>query len=66
MASSNRLQGQDLEQMHREGNKALILNIVFFVVLFVGIILVPLMGLGFSAVTIGIAFILSMLYIYLT
>ena len=61
-----KLQGQDLEHMQREGSKALILNIVFFVVLFVGIILVPLVGLGFSAVAVGIAFVLSMLYIYLT
>lgn len=66
MANPNKVHGQDLEHMHREGNKALILNIVFFVILFVGIILVPLVGLGFSAVTVGIAFILSMLYIYLT
>ena len=61
-----KLQGQDLEHMQREGSKALILNIVFFVVLFVGIILVPLVGLGFSAVAVGIAFVLSILYIYLT
>lgn len=54
----------DLEQQQQDGNKALILNIVFFAVLLAGIVLVPLLGLGFSAVAISLAFVASLLYIY--
>lgn len=66
MANTNNMHGQDLEHLHHEGNKALIMNIIFFVVLFVGILLVPMVGIGFAALAISLSFILSMLYIYLT
>lgn len=56
----------NMEKLHKEGNKALIINIVFFVILFVGMLAVPFIGLTYSAIAIVIAFILSMLYIYLT
>jgi hypothetical protein len=59
------MQSQDLEHLHHEGNKALVINIIFFVVLFVGILLVPLVGIGFASIAISLSFIVSMLYIYL-
>lgn len=57
---------KDMEQLHKEGNKALVINILFFIVLFAGMLAVPFIGLTYSAIAIGIAFVLSMLYIYLT
>ncbi|MDW7650092.1 MAG: hypothetical protein SCK29_05105 [Bacillota bacterium] len=66
MATTGKLHGQDIEQIQHEGNKALIMNIIFFVVLFAGILLVPVMGFMFSAVAIAASFIVSMLYIYLS
>ncbi|MBS4030195.1 MAG: hypothetical protein KGZ63_02045 [Clostridiales bacterium] len=65
MANTNNMQSQDLEHLHHEGNKALVINIIFFVVLFVGILLVPLVGIGFASIAISLSFIVSMLYIYL-
>jgi hypothetical protein len=65
MANTN-TQNQELQHLHHEGAKALILNIVFFVVLFAGILLVPVIGFGFSAIAIAATFVVSMLYIYLT
>lgn len=66
MVNTGNLHGQDYEKIQHDGNKALIMNIVFFVILFVGILLVPVLGFGFSAVAIAVSFVLSMLYIYLT
>ena len=57
---------QDIQQLQSEGSKALLVNIGFFAFLFAGILLVPTMGLQFSAITICISFVLSLLYIYLT
>jgi len=54
----------DLERQQHDGNKALILNIAFFAVLLGGIVLVPILRLGFSAVAIALAFVASLLYIY--
>ena len=65
MANSN-IHTEEFEQLQSDGAKALIMNIVFFVVLFAGILLVPVIGFGFSAIAIGLTFIISMLYIYLT
>jgi hypothetical protein len=65
MATTN-VQKQDIQHLHHEGTKALILNIVFFVVLFAGILLVPVIGFGLSAISIAVTFVVSMLYIYLT
>lgn len=56
----------DMKKQHKEGRKALIMNIVFFVVLLAGIVLVPILGLYFSAVAISLAFVASLFYIYLS
>lgn len=48
-----------------KGKKAMLVNIVFFLVLFIGIILVPLSGFAVAAVFIVLVFIASILYIYL-
>lgn len=66
MAPTGKVQSQELEHLHQEGTKALIMNIVFFVVLFAGILLVPVVGFGISAIAIALTFVVSMLYIYLT
>lgn len=52
------------EELKARGNKALILNIIFFVVLFLGIFMVSYTGLAVTAVVISIVFIASLLYIY--
>jgi hypothetical protein len=65
MATTSNVQNQEVQVTH-EGTKSLILNTVFFVVLFAGILLVPVIGFGFSAIAIAMTFIVSMLYIYLT
>lgn len=64
--ATSKTHSQDYEQLQNDGTKALIMNIVFFIVLFAGILLVPVIGFGFSAIAIGVTFIASMLYIYLT
>lgn len=56
----------DMEQQQQEGRKALIMNVAFFAVLLVGIVLVPVLGLYFSAIAISLAFVASLFYIYLT
>lgn len=66
MANTGKLHSQSIEQIQQDGNKALILNIIFFVVLFAGILVVPVVGLAYSALTISVSFVASMLYIYLT
>ncbi|MBS3897515.1 MAG: hypothetical protein KGZ54_06720 [Dethiobacter sp.] len=66
MTSTGKGSSNDLEHLHQEGTKALWINIAFFVVLFVGILLVPILGFGFSAIAIALAFVASLLYIYLT
>ncbi|MEW5784662.1 MAG: hypothetical protein AB1767_06260 [Bacillota bacterium] len=55
----------DKQRLKKAGSRALIANIVFFVVLFGGMFLVPLSGIYVAAAVIIIAFIVSMLYIYL-
>ncbi len=52
------------EELKARGNKALILNIIFFVVLFLGIFMVSYTGLAVTAVVISVVFIASLLYIY--
>ncbi|MBT9168814.1 MAG: hypothetical protein DDT19_02162 [Syntrophomonadaceae bacterium] len=66
MTSTEKGSSNDLEHLHQEGTKALWINIAFFVVLFIGILLLPVLGFGFSAIAIALAFIGSLLYIYLT
>jgi len=51
----------------RQGKiKILILNIVFFLVLFAEALLVPVLGLNFTVAALALAFIISVLYVYLT
>lgn len=66
MADTNNLQSQELENLQHDGTKALVMNIIFFVILFVGILLVPVVGFSFAAIAVSLSFIFSMLYIYLT
>ncbi|MBS3887247.1 MAG: hypothetical protein M1552_04020 [Firmicutes bacterium] len=66
MTGTDKGSSNDLEHLHQEGTKALWINIAFFVILFIGILLVPVLGFGFSAIAIALAFIGSLLYIYLT
>ncbi|MBT9172850.1 MAG: hypothetical protein DDT21_01236 [Syntrophomonadaceae bacterium] len=56
----------NMKRQQQEGRKALIMNIAFFAVLLVGIVLVPVLGLYFSAAAISLAFVASLCYIYLT
>ncbi len=46
------------------GNRALLINIIFFVILFIGIILVPLSGLLTASIVIIVAFVASLIYLY--
>ena len=66
MTTTDKGSNNDLEHLHQEGAKALWINIAFFVVLFIGILLVPVIGFSFSAIAIALAFVGSLLYIYLT
>lgn len=67
MATTGKLHNpQEFEHLQSAGTKALILNIVFFVVLFAGILLVPVIGFAYSALAIAATFLFTMLYIYLT
>ncbi len=52
------------EELKSRGHKALILNIIFFVVLFLGIFMVTYTGLAITAVVITIVFVASLAYIY--
>ena len=56
----------EAEQLQQEGSKALIINIVFFVILLAGVLIMPLLGFKFAAIAIALAFVLSMVYIYMT
>lgn len=55
---------QDRE-LKAKGRRALIINVIFFLILFGAMFLVPLSGIWVAAAVIVIAFIASMLYIYL-
>ncbi|MDO9534286.1 MAG: hypothetical protein Q7J85_02915 [Bacillota bacterium] len=52
------------EEMKAKGNRVLILNIIFFLVLFAGIFLVFYTGFLTTAIIIILAFIVSLIYIY--
>lgn len=47
-----------------KGKKAMFLNIIFFVILFLGIFLVPVAGFATTLIIISLAFVLSILSIY--
>ncbi len=52
------------QELKARGHKALILNIIFFVVLFLGIFMVAYTSLAITAVVITIIFAACLLYIY--
>ena len=65
MSEENNLYEKSEEKRLKEkGNKALIANIIFFVVLFLVILLTPRLGVVPASVLILLAFIASLLYIY--
>ena len=55
---------RERQKLKKMGRRALIINIVFFLILFGGMFLVPYNALV-AAVVIVVAFVASMLYIYL-
>ncbi|RJX29604.1 MAG: hypothetical protein C4554_00265 [Dethiobacter sp.] len=58
------MEEEQKKELKARGNKALILNIIFFLVLFAGMFLVVYTGLVTTVIVIFIAFIISLLYIY--
>ncbi len=54
------------EKLKEKGKKALKLNVAFFAVLFLGILLVPLTSLVTSAIVISIACVACLAYIHLS
>ncbi len=57
---------QQKKELKRKGTKALKLNVVFFLILFIGILLVPAASLQTAAIAISVACVLCLLYIYFT
>ncbi len=55
---------QNKEEWKAKGNRAMIINIIFFAVLFMGIILVPLYGLLTASIIVLILFVPAIIYIY--
>jgi len=54
------------KELKDRGNRALILNIIFFIILFAGMFLVVYTGLATTAIIILAFFIISLVYIYFT
>ena len=54
------------KELKRKGKKALKLNVVFFLILFLGVLMVPVFGLEIAAIAITVSCALCLLYIYLT
>ena len=54
------------KELKRKGKKALKLNVVFFLILFIGVLMVPVFGLQVAGITITILCALTLLYIFLT
>jgi hypothetical protein len=59
-----KMEERQKEELKAKGNRVLILNIIFFLVLFAGIFLVAYAGFLTAAIIIILAFIVSLLYIY--
>ena len=55
---------QNKKEWRTKGNKALIINIIFFVILFIGILLVPAIGWVAPAIIITLVFAGFLWYIY--
>jgi len=60
------LEEEHKKELKRKGKKAMKLNVVFFLILFIGVLMVPVFGLKTAAIAISIACALCLLYIYLT
>ncbi len=58
------MEEENKQELKTRGKRALILNIIFFLVLFLGIFMVAYTSLAVTAVVISIAFVASLLYIY--
>jgi len=56
---------QETRKWKSKSNRALFINIVFFIILFGSIFLIPLTGFGITVAVILVAFLASILYIYL-
>jgi Na+/H+ antiporter NhaD/arsenite permease-like protein len=54
------------KELKRKGKKAMKLNVVFFLILFLGVLMVPVFGLQVAAIAITVACALCLLYIYFT
>ncbi len=66
MESPEALVEECTKELKRKGKKALKLNVVFFLMLFIGVLLVPMAGLQTAVIVISVACVLCLLYIYLT
>ncbi len=58
-------QQQEQQEWKSKGNRALVINIIFFIILFGSIFLIPVTGFEVAIGVIAIAFVASILYIYL-
>ncbi|HAP32014.1 MAG TPA: hypothetical protein DCQ14_03030 [Firmicutes bacterium] len=58
------MQEQTKKEMKAKGSKALLINVIFFFVLFLGIILYAYTSLTTTVIVISVIFIASLLYIY--
>ena len=54
------------KEMKAKGSKALLINVIFFFILFLGIIMVAYTNLTTTVIIISVAFVVSILYIYLS
>lgn len=58
-------QPEEKQKLKKKGRRALVINVVFFVILFAGMLLVPFSGFHVAAIVIAVAFVASLLYIYM-
>ena len=63
---NNSVSDNETKDWKSKGNRALIINIIFFLILFASIFLINLSGFAITVAVIMIAFIASILYIYLS
>lgn len=53
------------QKLSQSGKRILIINIIFFVILFAGLFLVPFSGLAITIIVVVAGFVASILYTYL-
>jgi cbb3-type cytochrome oxidase subunit 3 len=58
------MEEQTKKEMKAKGSKALLINIIFFFILFLGIIMYVYTNLTATVIVISVIFIASLLYIY--